>query len=121
MNQTELLQLMIVNAVEKGVAQAIQPLKEELAKIKALNIKILKEQTNLVQIEPAPAGNTGFRPLPKAKYPAAITEAVTVAAEQPPAPNPTMRALLAEASLFNNGEGVLPDVDIPIEMFLKGK
>lgn len=114
MNETELLQLMIVNAVKEGVDKALQPIKEELTKIKALNAKILKEQANLVQAKPiveqqAPA----FRPIGR---PASLQEqAYTSHAQDKVA----LEAFKAQAAPFLHADGALPDIDIPVGLLLK--
>ena len=112
MNQTELLQLMIVNAVKDGVSQALQPIKEELAKIKALNTKILKEQTeNSNSLAPE---NGGFRKISRPP-----TEALMEVRGE--SSGRELSSLLVQAAPFRNADGVLPDIDIPISLLLNKK
>ena len=140
MNQSELLQLMIVNAVEKGVEQALEkklkPIQEELTKIKALNVKLLKEQANLftqggtVLVE----NNVGAPRIPVKtqvrevqyntpnKYPSQINE--DVAKKQQQEQVKSQIAGLAGVQDFGGMMGAgenfaLPDIDIDPGLFLK--
>ena len=118
MKEHELLEYLIVNAVGKGIEQALEkhlkPLKEELAKVKALNAKILKEQAILkesyayapsVQQPAAPA----FRPIGAPVQPTVINEA---------AKSQELNYLKSQAAPFVKADGHLPDVDIDPGLFL---
>lgn len=117
MNQTELLQVVIANAVEKGVREGLEkelkPLKEELRQIKALNAKILKEQANLVVSSPDARTN----------WPSPVThQTVNNLNEQfrdAKQEEAAMNILKSQAAPFLKADGHLPDVDIPIGLFLK--
>lgn len=117
MKDSELLEYLIVNAVGKGIEQALEkhlkPLKEELAKVKALNAKILKEQAILkegyvpqAQVQqPAPT----FKKIPAPSQPTYINEAASKS---------ELNALKAQAAPFVKADGNLPDIDINPGLFL---
>ena len=117
MNQTELLQLMIVNAVKDGMKQALdealKPIKEELGKVKALNAKMLKEGFTTTQ--PAAVQPT-FGKIPRPMHDVQINEGVST---YKPANNASMDMLKAQAAAFVNADGMLPDIEIDPGMFLK--
>lgn len=118
MNETELLQLMIINAVKDGVTSAIKPLKEELlseiAKVKSLSAKILKEQSQLnTQSSVTLNESRGFQTIGKPSIPTVFGE------HQYSQPNRSLESFKQEAAPFLRADGILPDVDVPIELFLK--
>jgi len=119
MTEAELLEYMIINAVGKGVEAALEkhlkPLKEELAKVKALNAKILKEQMILKE---------GYAPqeqslrIPQIGRPStAPTGPSTVLNEA--ARTKELGYLKAQAAPFVKADGNLPDIDIDPGLFLK--
>jgi phage gpG-like protein len=114
MNETELFQLMIVNAIEK----AIQPLKEDLKQIKALNVKLLKEQANMMQ-RPAASLQEEVTPMFKTigrpnTSQANLTEGQKQ--QQDKYRESELNSLKAQASSFAQADGILPDIDIPLEL-----
>ena len=123
MNETELLQLMIINSVKEGVAQAIKPLKEELlaeiAKVKVLSAKILKEQTQInLQSNAVLNEGGGFTKIGKPSGPTSF-ESTSYEHEQPGRSLESFKAQAAPYLRDIGKDGHLPDIDIPVELFLK--
>lgn len=123
MKDVELLEYMIVNAVNKGVEQALEkhlkPLKEELAKVKALNAKLLKEQISLKEslmegLVTAPV----VQPLAlkQIKSPSGIPQHLQEASKAA-----ELSVLKQQAAPFVKADGHLPDVNIDPGLFLKRK
>jgi hypothetical protein len=117
MKDVELLEYMISNAVSKGIEQALEkqlkPLKEELAKVKALNAKILKEQNILKEsfnVQPLQEG-VKFKPIPR---PSAPTQIINEGMKKQ-----ELEYLKQQAAPYVKSDGILPDVDIDPGMFLK--
>ena len=117
MKDVELLEYMISNAVSKGIEQALEkhlkPLKEELVKVKALNAKILKEQTILKESfgqQPLQEA-VKFKPIPR---PSAPTQIMNESANKQ-----ELEYLKQQAAPFVKADGQLPDVDIDPGLFLK--
>jgi hypothetical protein len=122
MNETELLQLMIVNAVKEGVDKALKPLQEEIAKVKQLTARVLKEQTEfktqfnqqLIEASNTPA----FRKIGPPSAPT-ILESNQPVYNSNAYQGRSLDSFKAEAAAFVHADEVLPDIDIPIELFLK--
>lgn len=116
MKEHELLEYLIINAVGKGLEQALdkhlKPLKEELAKVKALNAKILKEQMILkegyVPQEQSLRIPQIGRPTPAGPS-AVLNEAVK---------QQQLNYLKSQAAPFVKSDGNLPDIDIDPGLFL---
>lgn len=122
MTEAELLEYMIINAVGKGVEAALEkhlkPLKEELAKVKALNAKILKEQMILkegytLQEQSLRIPQIG-RPTSVPAGPSKVLNEASRAQE--------LNYLKSQAAGYVKeikGDGHLPDIDIDPGLFLK--
>lgn len=121
MNQTELLQLMIINAVKEGVNQALKPLQEELGKVKTLAAKVLREQAELKQQLSTQLVESATPVFKKIGSPSAPTvlEAAQPGYRSPASNGRTLESFKAEAAAYVQADGMLPDIDIPIELFLK--
>lgn len=116
MNQAELLQLTIINAVKEGLRlgleEHIKPLKEDLKQIKALNTKILKEQANIIRQEEQVTVNTGFKPISRPRQVINESQDINNRTSQ-------LNSLKAQAAPYAHASGgELPDIEIPIEVML---
>lgn len=113
LSQAELLQVLISNAVEKGISSALQkelqPLKEELTKVKAITAKILKEG---VSANPAPQ-SSGRLPLLKNPTQSRTQQIAESAAESGKDMYQELKARGVGAGYAPSGE-LLPDIDIPV-------
>lgn len=116
MKEHELLEYLIINAVGKGIETALEkhlkPLKEELAKVKALNAKILKEQTTLKESYTPQEQSLRIPQIsrPVQAGPAPLNEA---------AKKQELNYLKSQAAPFIKADGNLPDIDIDPGLFLK--
>ena len=117
LNQAELLQLLVANAVEKGIKAALkeelQPLKEELGKVKILAAKILKEgvstKSPVVELQERAAGR--LKQLSRANV-QNITESSDKDMYQ------TLKEHGVGTGYSPLGE-TLPDIDIPVPKIYK--
>jgi hypothetical protein len=130
---------MIVNAVKEGIREGLENssvvkelkiVKEELVKIKALNVKILKEQANIVQgvatplyEEVAQPGRIPVKPKTVTyntpnPYPAQAAQAKSQSQQEQQA---AIFEAMSAVGDGNPGEGALPDMDIDPGIFLKKK
>ena len=129
MNQTELLERLIVNAVKEGISKALEPIKEELKAVKALNVKILKEQavvlkeqSNLANTSSTAGTQQTFRQIPRPNQEAVLERRGLTNVVDDATRKQALQSYLAEASQFAGDVmqgGNLPDMDVPIELILK--